>query len=122
MTNVKPLSEQRLARRKELADVLRSGWYQRDTGKLQSRDGYCCLGVACRVAEAHHVKTTQDHNGTLDGTILADRQPNVERYYGFTKHEQSELAHANDTLGVQCTYKYSWGEIADAIETGKYRS
>jgi hypothetical protein len=125
--NVKPLSEQRLARRKELADALRSGDYKRGNGQLQTPTGtYCCLGVACRVAEDHGVKVRQHvgglHAGKLFGPTLSHHQPNVERYYGFTQHEQTELAHTNDSFGSKDEYKYSWDTIADAIETGKYHS
>jgi len=29
--------------------ALRSGEYEQDRGHLQTNDGYCCLGVACRI-------------------------------------------------------------------------
>lgn len=128
----KPLSEQRLAHRKELADALRSGDYRRTSGTLERRYAggaqHCCLGLACRVAEKHRVKVVEheDSNGRgrLYGDILSGAggaaQPNVARYYGFTMSEQRALARMNDAArGAQ--WEYSWDEIAADIETGRWR-
>lgn len=121
---VKPLSPQRLARRKELAAVLRAGEYKRGTGRLQEehRTGrYCCLGVACRVAERHGIAVVVNDDAKLRGVILAGAQRAVESYYGFTTCEQSSLADMNDSQEKDGEYLHSWDEIADHIETGDLR-
>lgn len=35
---------------KEWVKALRSGEFKQIQGQLQTRDGFCCLGVACRIA------------------------------------------------------------------------
>ena len=115
---VKPLSPQRLARRKELADAIRSGRFERGTGYLQrSKNMYCCLGVACRVAEQHGTKITESDDGHLVGNEL-EYQPQVKFYYGFTADEQFCLANLNDNRGGAA---HTWDEIAAHIETGDLR-
>lgn len=38
-------------------DALRSGKYKQASGRLKGPDGFCCLGVACELAEIWPAKT-----------------------------------------------------------------
>ena len=117
-----PLTAEQIERRKELAVVLRAGEYKRGTGCLQEeyRTGhYCCLGVACCVAERHGVHVAM-RGGRLVGGHLQSHQPDVERYYGFTAGEQGDLSDMNDTTN-DGEFVHSWDAIAAYIETGVLR-
>lgn len=61
--------------------ALRSGEYLQGRGQLQVDDLFCCLGVACKVAEKAGVSTLQ-HNGILHGNSL-DYQPAVIEWLGL---------------------------------------
>lgn len=51
-------------------DALRSGQYKQTTMTLQDGDAFCCLGVACKVAEQHGIAADYDADGELDGDNL----------------------------------------------------
>lgn len=117
------LTEEQIERRKELAAVLRAGECRRGNGRLQEAnraDHYCCLGVACRVAERHGIAVVVNDDAKLRGDLLAGAQRAVESYYGFTSCEQSSLASLNDA-DAGGSYRHTWDEIADHIETGDLR-
>lgn len=118
-----PLTAEQIERRKELAAVLRAGEYKRGSGLLQEEhraEHYCCLGVACRVAEQHGIAVVVDDDARLRGATLYAHQPDVGNYYGFTAIEQSILADMDDQI-EDGKYLYSWDEIAAHIETGDLR-
>ena len=98
-------------------DALRSGNYQQTKHELQSSYGYCCLGVACAVAEQQGVSVNY-HDKELFGTSLR-QQPDVQDWLGlkstcgeFLSEDGSEhsLTFMND--GMNKTF----AEIADVIE------
>ena len=102
-------------------DALRSGDYQQATNTLESNRGgsFCCLGVACRVAEKHGVKIHVTTEGTIEGDSLED-QPEVKEWLGI-KHDCGQydsvgesLTYDNDTLGL------NFKELADTIEAKAY--
>ena len=70
-------------RRQLLVDALKSGKYKQDRVRLQSDIGYCCLGVACRVAEKQGVNVNLDKFGLLEGGNLQNQEA-VKNYFGFS--------------------------------------
>lgn len=128
-----PLTSEQIERRKALAAVLRGNEYTRGSGSLEGRRRddaprtlrHCCLGVAARESEKDGVKLKNVHpDGALAGALLSTGNPEAAEFYGFTYHEEVELASRNDASqlpnepGMYC---YSWDEIADDIETGRFR-
>lgn len=108
--------------------ALRSGKYRQTVGTLEDAEGFCCLGVACRVAMDHGLfldRKSKDgavyYNdedcylpdevvkwlglGSMTGTLVE-----VIRENGMAVES---IADCNDTLG------WSFNQIADAIEAGK---
>ena len=56
--------EQKLGpNQRKWVDSLRSGNFKQSSNKLQSRNGYCCLGVACEIAK---------NNGVSVSTVVYD--------------------------------------------------
>lgn len=76
-----PMAELTLAQRAWI-DALRSGQYQQSRGLMQTPEGYCCLGVACVVAEQHGVPVRQDCGGFLVGPDLRSH-PAVMAWIGL---------------------------------------
>jgi len=62
---------------------LESGKHKQGTGRLQSEDFYCCLGIACLVAEKHGIKVFRDKDNCLLGKTLG-HQKNVQEWLGIT--------------------------------------
>lgn len=54
------MNAQVLERRKEWSKVLRSGKYKQVKGKLAMTEGYCCLGVACKVSKLGNFVATRE--------------------------------------------------------------
>jgi len=66
------------------AEALESGEYEQTTEWLQGDGGFCCLGVACEVAEEHGIKVSREWDtDELDGSDLSD-QPDVQEWLGLT--------------------------------------
>jgi hypothetical protein len=101
---------------KDWLKALRSGEFKQGAGNLQTGDAYCCLGVACVVAERHGLKVLRDDNG-ISGQYLGS-QAEVMRAIGlrlgnggFRDGEVNKyLAAINDD--AEATFP----EIADIIE------
>ena len=104
----------------EWIDWLRSGTLEQATQQLEGSGGYCCLGVACKVAEANGVEPLLSPTAGLKGASLL-LQTDVTEAMGFNNHmggwnplsevrlnSCSNLAAANDT---GTTFK----EIADFV-------
>lgn len=94
-------------------DALRSGEYKQGKGALQSGDSFCCLGVACIVAEKHGVPVEKVHGRVLGSHLSL--QVGVQRWLGLSDctgiySKGTSLAGLNDT-GVP------FSEIADIIES-----
>ena len=93
---------------KKWVDALRSGDYKQAKGRLECHGSYCCLGVACLVAEQHGVPVRRE-GMSLYGGRLWDQKP-VKECIGFLD-ENAILITANDRDG------WSFSEIADLIES-----
>lgn len=98
-------------------DALRSGSYTQTKYALDKYDGFCCLGVACAVAEEHGVSVIRE-GSRISGSSLR-QQPDVQDWLGlkstcgeFLSEDGSEhsLMHFND--GMNKTF----AEIAYVIE------
>jgi len=107
-------------RQKQWVDALRSGKFVQGTGSLQSFVGkdaeYCCLGVACKVAEESDIPIVYDSGTELYGGDLS-AQPNVRSWFGFVgdngKTSESidrDLTFLNDDVGM------NFSKIANYIE------
>jgi len=108
-------------RQKQLVDALRSGRFIQGTGCLQSvidnDSAYCCLGVACKIAEENDIPVVYDSNAKIYGKTLFN-QPSVKSWYGFMTNSVvisgginlTNLTTLNDNVGL------NFSEIADVIE------
>jgi hypothetical protein len=108
---------------KDVADkwvaALRSGKYEQTIETLQDKNGFCCLGVLCKVGEDNSVNVLKYTNGLLDGDSL-DSQKDIINWSGmrsdlgelsFTIDDDfTELAELNDSSD------YGFNKIADIIE------
>lgn len=103
-------------------EALRSGLYQQSGHALEPYpQSYCCLGVACKVAEAHGV-TVVYAEGKLSGGNLLD-QPAVMEWLSLrtpdgqidpTNNKTATLTSMNDV------FHKPFADIADFIETGEH--
>lgn len=90
--------------------TLRSGKYNQTKDVLQNEDGYCCLGVACRL----FVENPYMRNGILKGEFPVDQHQapqwlkDINSDFGFKI--KSELSELNDEMD------FSFDEIADLLE------
>lgn len=55
-------------------NALKSGEYEQCDGSLEDSNGYCCLGVACKVAEENNIEIYYDDNGEIIGGTLEDQE------------------------------------------------
>ena len=60
-------------RQQNWINALRSGEYKQGTERLQNGGLYCCLGVACKVAEKDMVKVKYDGINIKNVLILSRR-------------------------------------------------
>lgn len=105
--------------------ALRSGDYPQTVGCMKDDIGYCCLGVACALAgvefvpAASGIRTLDEQNPhgvyrfqhTDSGPGQNERLPEwLAEMLGVSGYDQDELVQFNDA-------SYSFGEIADIIET-----
>ena len=95
--------------------ALRSGKYKQTREALQDKDGYCCLGVACKefIISKDLIKF---NDGTMVGGSAAS-QPKVPNWlksinYSFAMEAGPSLIALNDSHD----YKLSFNEIADCLE------
>lgn len=94
--------------------ALRSGKYKQGQLKLEEDGAYCCLGVACLLAEEHGVYVRRNDKGEVVGGTL-NYQRNVQEWLGLSKphggFENDNLINLNDGLGK------TFEEIADVIDS-----
>jgi hypothetical protein len=99
--------------RKLWIEALRSGEYKQTTATLENKEGYCCLGVACVVAEKHGVVVSHKPNEKLLGGNLND-QTSVMEWLGLYSGE------GDNSTGVSLVQMNDDGttfnDIADFIE------
>ena len=103
--------------------ALRSGKYKQGQLVLHnlSNDSYCCLGVACALfAEQLNLTTTHTeycvkydrYSSYLPDAVAELLQ--LRDQYGSSKKNSTSLVLLNDIN------KYSFDQIADELETGRY--
>jgi len=103
---------------KKWVAALRSGKFTQAKGTLQCDNNYCCLGVACRVAEENGIVLFySDFNSNSGGEVYGgtlNSQHNVQDWLklksGNGLFRDISLVYLNDKE------KNSFNQIADAIE------
>ena len=98
---------------KKWVEALRSGEYEKSTLRLESPEGFCCLGILCKLAEKEDVPVTTTINGKLAGHTLS-HQHQVKEWSGISSdsgdlEDDRRLTHLNDEGS-------SFEELADIIE------
>jgi hypothetical protein len=100
--------------------ALRSGEYKQARLTLQHEDSFCCLGVACKVAEKQGVETVYDLGDELEGDNLND-QPKVKQWLGL-KDGIGRFGCSNNLLmdtfisSLNDDHNCTFAELADIIE------
>lgn len=94
--------------------ALRSDKYSQATNALQNKNGYCCLGVACKVLIP---KDQQKLFGDFLEGCMPTRQPhapkwltNINEDFAAKSRSGSEIIELNDTK------KYTFKQIANRLE------
>jgi hypothetical protein len=92
--------------------ALRSGKYKQTTYKLQNENGFCCLGVACKIFIPEEKQDLK--NGQLTGSY-PDRQPYSPKWLNGISEDVNYktgegLLTLNDLMGL------TFDEIADVLE------
>lgn len=92
--------------------ALRSGRYKQTRGTLYDGEGYCCLGVLCRVAKLRARRSPYDsvnfyYRGDGDNHYLPG---SFGKEVGLLQASQKMLGRKNDNSG------WSFKQIADYIE------
>mgnify|MGYP003405676408 CR=1 FL=1 len=109
----------------KLVAALRSGKFNKGKNKLETLDGieskYCCLGVACLVAETEGVPVERDYN-MIVGTYL-NKQEAVAEWLGIKYSGKfayalgvSAVNHYGDSLASLNDDGLTFAEIANFIE------
>jgi hypothetical protein len=103
--------------------ALRSGKFKQGRGQLQSKKGFCCLGVACQINKFEK-KVKKD--GTLAGLMPGSMfQPNAPEWLlkvndNFARKAMINLWVLNDGLKGDAysssTPRYTFDEIADLLQ------
>lgn len=100
---------------KKWTKALRSGKYKQATGALQTNEGFCCLGVACKVFIPEGKLMIDQDTGNLNGGLPAGNQPYAPQWLDDINFNLSMLTgiqvyQLNDHLGM------NFDEIADVLE------
>jgi hypothetical protein len=77
--------------------ALESDEFKQTTGQLQRGDGFCCLGVACVVAEKAGITVRRYLGVALDGSTLHD-QPEVHYWLGLRSETGHPRSHVSCSL------------------------
>jgi hypothetical protein len=104
-------TQEQLDLRRKWVEALRSGRYQKSTGTLNIRGGYCCLGVACDILDPEQTmhpwrQSAYPPNCIRDAFGLST----TEGLFTGTGGVHKSLASLNDGGN-------SFAEIADIIES-----
>lgn len=103
-------------------NALRSGKYHQTRGNLQDEDGYCCLGVACRVFATGELKET------TEGFIEGSHPWHQENVPDWLKDINNDFMHITGRLltvfndgsplanAPEADGRYTFDEIADLLE------
>lgn len=112
------MSKKLTANQQAWVDALRSGKYKQTKYSLQDELGFCCLGVACVVAENAGVNLRlRTSDNSIAGGSLSD-QPEVQRWLGL----KTGTGEFEDNIGLSHLvelndiYSKTFPEIADIIE------
>lgn len=110
-------AEQRAWRRK-WSKALRSGKYKQGKGRLKDSEGrFCCLGVACDLADPKGWCEGWDAEVVFgrNGYSLSDRERTL---FGVSSEDEGDLMSANDGWYVLNGQRaqFSFEEIADVID------
>lgn len=99
---------------KKWVEALRSGEYKQTRSYLSTKDGYCCLGVACDLAvkSGEPIKVEQENPCTIFDGEKFGLPPSVLNWLGLKEdyYNYVQLAYLNDTIELNFT------EIANIIE------
>jgi hypothetical protein len=95
------------------AAALRSGKYEQTTQTLQDGEGFCCLGVLCKLAESNGVNITTN-DGILEGNDLSDQNATVN--WSDIQSCNGEFGHWDNLAELNDEEGYSFNQIADIIE------
>lgn len=110
------------ANQKLWIEALRSGLYEQSGHALEPYpQKYCCLGVACKVAEAHGVPVNYSEGKLLGGNLLV--QEDVMNWLNLKTPDG--LVDPSDSTSTAITamndiLQKSFADIADFIETGEH--
>lgn len=97
-------------------EALRSGKYTQTIGTLQDSKGFCCLGVACDVAEKASISVFKNGEGMLTGGELGCQKA-VKDWLGLTSDfGSSRDGNASSLASVNDRYGYTFPQIAEYIE------
>ena len=97
-----------------LVVALRSGEYTQALGHLRTRDGYCCLGVACDIYRKETGEGTWIQEGATYTFLRYDTflPHEVEAWYGIwgIMLDAGTMVNLNDDL------RWNFDQIADELE------
>lgn len=96
--------------------ALRSGEYTQIGHTLQNSQGYCCLGVLCKIGGIDGV-LINTLSGQIKGGALDD-QPAIKEWAGMrTGSGKFKFKHQNNNLmALNDHEEYTFEQIADVIE------
>lgn len=94
-------------------DALRSGNYKQCTSKLQMRDSFCCLGVACKVLIPEG-KLTKSPDGSLVGYNM-EKQVNAPAWL-LRINNYLHIRNGTSLTTLNDLHKANFKMIADYIE------
>lgn len=108
-------TEEELEDHRELwCQALESGEYPQTCGRLQNLGGYCCLGVACDVAEKHGIAVKRDEGILIGGNLLA--MPEVLEWLGL-QDGKGEMEYGRSLANMNDITRLSFPEIAGVIRS-----
>lgn len=104
-------------------DALKSGDYEQTDGELQNKYGYCCLGVACKIAVDNGcVVKVEKSIGGIESVAYdeseGDLPESVKNWYGLEKSDPILKIYEGDTItatDLNDNLCLTFNEIADAI-------
>ena len=103
--------------------ALRSGKYKQGRLVLHNvlNDSYCCLGVACALfAEQLNLTTTHTEFSISYNDYLSLAPDDVVELLQLVDRSGSNKKNSNSLAALNDSGKYSFDQIADELETGRY--